>query len=104
MNDELSGDLNSLFRDGRMLQSWKNAGVVPLPKQKPRNKINIHLRRISPTSIVSKVAGDFIVESFIKQAVIRKFDLNQFGVIPNSSTTHALVSMIHNWNKQSDGN
>ena len=59
-----------------MPQSWKNAGVVPLPKQKPVKEINIHLRPTSLTSIVSKVAEDFIVEGFIKQAVIRKVDLN----------------------------
>ena len=31
-------------------------------------------------------------------------DSNQFGTIPKSSTTHALTSMLHIWNKQTDGN
>jgi hypothetical protein len=30
-------------------------------------------------------------------------DINQFGTIPKSSTTHALISMIHKWKKQTDG-
>jgi hypothetical protein len=49
------------------------------------------------------VAEDF-VENFVKPVVLRKIDINQFGTIPKSSTTHALISMIHKWKKQTDGN
>ena len=96
--------LNSSFREVCFPKSWKNADIVPLPKLKPVKEINQHLRPISLTSIVSKVAEDFVVESFIKPAVLQKIDRNQFGTIPRSSTTHALISMIHNWNKLTDGN
>ena len=53
---------------------------------------------------MSKVAEDFVVESFVKPAVMKQIDSKQFGTIPQSSTTHALISMIHTWNKQTDGN
>ena len=53
---------------------------------------------------MSKVAEDFVVESFVKPAVVRMIDSNKFGTIPESSTTHALTSMLHIWNKQTDGN
>ena len=53
--------------------------------------------------ILSKVAEDFVVESFVKPAVMKQIDSKQFGTIPQSSTTHALISMIHTWNKQTDG-
>ena len=96
--------LNSSFREVCFPKSWKNADIVPLPKLKPVKEINQHLRPISITSIVSKVAEDFVVESFIKPAVLQKIDRNQFGTIPRSSTTHALISRIHNWNKLTDGN
>ena len=56
------------------------------------------------TPILSKVAEDFVVESFVKPAVMKQIDSKQFGTIPQSSTTHALISMIHTWNKQTDGN
>ena len=58
--------LNSSFREVCFPQSWKNADIVPLPKLKPVKEINQHLRSISLASIVSKVAEDFVVESFIK--------------------------------------
>ena len=34
----------------------------------------------------------------------QKIDKRQYGTIPKSCTTHALVSMIHNWHVSSDGN
>ena len=30
-------------------------------------------------------------------------DCNQYGCIPNSSTTHALVNLVHNWSQATDG-
>ena len=35
---------------------------------------------------------------------MEKIDDKQFGTIPNSSTTHALISMLHTWTKGTDGN
>jgi hypothetical protein len=43
------------------------------------------------------------VENVVKPAVVRKIDRNQFGTIRKSSTTHALISVIHKWKKQTDG-
>ena len=37
-------------------------------------------------------------------AVLDIIDPNQFGAIPNSSTTQALISMVHDWAKATDGN
>jgi hypothetical protein len=48
------------------------------------------------------VAEDFVVESFVKPAFLRKIDRNQVGTIPKSSTNHALISMKHKWKKQTD--
>ena len=102
--DPIKELLNSSYREGHLPQSWKFADIVPIPKQKPVKNVNKHLRPISLTSILSKVAEDFAVESFVKPAVVRMIDSNQFGTIPKSSTTHALTSMLHIWNKQTDGN
>lgn len=102
--DPIREILNSSYREGHLPSSWKEADIVPLVKQKPVKDVNKHLRPISLTSILSKVAEDFVVESFVKPAVVRKIDSNQFGTIPKSSTTHALISMTHIWNKQTDGN
>ena len=41
---------------------------------------------------------------FVKPAALKVLDANQFGVVPKSSTTTALLSMIHNWATSTDGN
>ena len=38
--------LNSSYREGRLPPLWKEADVVPVPKQRPVQDINKHLRRI----------------------------------------------------------
>ena len=96
--------LNSSYREGRLPPSWKEANVVPVPEQKPVQDINKHLRPISLTPILSKIAEEYVVESYVKPAVLQKIDPQQFGTIPKSSTTHALISMIHYWAKSTDGN
>ena len=96
--------LNSSFREGRLPLSWKEADIVPVPKQRPIQDINKHLRPISLTPILSKIAEDYVVHDFVIPAVLKKIDKRQYGTIPKSCTTHALVSMIHNWHVCSDGN
>lgn len=39
----------------------------------------------------------------IGPAVLESIDPNQFGAIPNSSTLHALISMMHLWVQTMDG-
>ena len=36
--------------------------------------------------------------------MLKKVDAQQFGSIPGSNTTHALISMLHSWNSATDGN
>ena len=35
-------------------------------------------------------------------SILKKIGDNQFGAIPESSTTPALISMVHSWNKHTD--
>ena len=44
------------------------------------------------------------MDRFLKPAVLEKIDQTQFGTVPNSCTTHALISMLHTWLKNTDGN
>ena len=96
--------LNSSYREGRLPPSWKVADIVPIPKQRPVKDINKHLRPISLTPVLSKIAEEFVVEEHVKPAMLKKVGSNQYGCIPKSSTTHALISMIHTWTKYTDGN
>ena len=62
--------LNCSFKEARLPQSWKDANITPVPKQNPIHDINKHLRPISLTPVLSKVAEDFVVESFLKPVVL----------------------------------
>ena len=104
ISQPVSDILNCSYRKCRLPQSWKEANVVPVPKQKPVKDVNKHLRPISLTPVLSKIAEDFVVKEFIKPAVTAKTDNNQYGTVPKSSTTQALVSMVHVWSKHTDGN
>ena len=96
--------LNASYSESRLPTCWKEADVVPVPKEKPIKDINKHLRPISLTSILSKMAEDYVVQEYVKSAVLKKIDQRQYGTVPYSSTTHALISMMHNWFVNTDGN
>jgi hypothetical protein len=40
-----------------------------------------------------------LVNEHVKPAVLQYMDCNQYGCIPNSSTTHALVNPVQNWSQ-----
>ena len=65
--------------------------------------MNKHLRPISLTPVLSKVAEEFVVAEHLRPSILKKIGDNQFGAIPESSTTHALISMVHSWTKHTDG-
>ena len=96
--------LNCSFSEARLPQSWKHADITPIPKQTPVRDVNKHLRPISLTSILSKLAEEIVVDRFVKPAVLKQIDPRQFGTVPGSSTTEALASMTHSWIKATDGN
>lgn len=93
---------NSSYAKQQLLPSWKRADITPVPKSKPINDINKHLRPISLTPAISKVAQDFVVTLYFGPAVLQTIDSDQFGAIPKSSTEQALVSMIHHWAQATD--
>ena len=96
--------LNLSYFENRLSCAWKMADVIPIPKQKPVRTINKDLRPNSFTPIVSKLAEKVVVEQFIKPEILKVVDPNQYGTVPKSSTTHALISIVHNLAKAIDGN
>ena len=96
--------LNASYAEQRLPTIWKMADVTPLPKKKPVVDIQKELRPISLTPCISKVAEEFVVDGFVKPAVMNIFEDNQYRAIPNSSTTMALISMLHSWSLGTDGN
>lgn len=57
--------------------------LVPILKQKPVTNINKHLRPISLTPMISKLAEDFVVTQHFGPAVLEVIDPDQFGGILN---------------------
>ena len=53
--------------------------------------------------MVSKIAEDCVVTKYIAPAILRIIDPNQYGVMLGSSTTLAVISMIHEWTQVTDG-
>jgi len=96
--------LNASFNKQRLPSTWKLADVSPLPKTKPVKELKKDLRPISLTSCISKVAEDFVVTQYVKPAVLSVLDPSQHGAIPKSSTTLALLEMLHVWCQGTDGN
>jgi len=66
--------MNTSFREGRLPLSWKEADIVPVPKQRPIQDVNKHLRPISLTPILSKFAEDYVVNDFVMPALLKKID------------------------------
>ena len=73
------------------------ANVTPLPKDSIISDFNKDLRPNSLTSTLSKIAESIIIERGLKSHILNLIDPCQFGFPPGSSTTLALISMIHHW-------
>ena len=65
---------------------------TPLPKVKQVVDPKKELRPISLTASLSKVAEDFVVSDYIRPALERIADSNQFGTVSGSSTVLTLLS------------
>ena len=96
--------LNTSFLECRVPRVWKLADVPPLPKVPTICDFIKDLRPISLTSTLSKVAEIIVIKKELKPTILSSVDPVQFGFIPGSSTTFALVSMLHHWLRATDGN
>ena len=87
--------LNASYFEQHLPLAWKMADMSPIPKTKPIRNLKKELRPISLTSAVSKVTEELLVEDYVKPAVLKVIDINQYGAIPKSSTVIALINMLH---------
>ena len=94
--------LNS-YVENKLPPIWKQANVIPVPKVTLIQDINQYLRPISLTPILSKVAEKFVVNKHLKPSILKVIDVNQYGFIPGSSTSQALIKMLHKWSEATDG-
>ena len=95
--------INESFKKEQLPLIWKCANITPLPKSSSVNDINTDLRPISLTPTISKIAEEYVVVNHVRPAVLKHIRPDQYGCIPQSSTTHALINLIHQWSKATDG-
>ncbi len=88
----LTNILNSSYLEGKVPSQWKQAIVVPIPKQHPPSIDK--LRPVSLTSIFAKIAEGFVT-GWVLDDVEHKIDTRQFGNVKGVSTSHYLVSLVH---------
>ena len=67
LSHPITSILNSSFAEQRLPALWKNVDVISIPKEKPVTDIKNQLRPMSLTPAVSKIAEDFITNSYISR-------------------------------------
>ena len=87
---------NSSIREGYVPTLWKSADVLPLGKIPQPQCVDSDLRPISLIPVLSKVLEGFVF-NWIAPIVMPYIDPYQFGNVKKSSTTHALVHLLHYW-------
>ena len=87
--------INTSLTTGVVPTQWKTSRIFPLPKISPPSDIINHLRPISITPSISKIAERFIC-CFFTEHFRQYLDPNQFGCIKGRSTILALVKFSHN--------
>ena len=87
LKEPITNILNSSYQEQKLPPVWKWANVTPVPKEKIVRDVNKHLRPISLTQVISKIAEDFVVEKFVAPKILSIINPVQFGVVPRSSAT-----------------
>jgi len=83
---------NSVIETQTWPQRWKNADVIPLPKDKIPNYNNI--RPISILSTLSKCLEKLFKDKLMPY-YIKSIDSSQHGFIPMGSTSSALIALVN---------
>jgi hypothetical protein len=82
----VSDILNLSYKEALLPSIRKHADIIPIPNEKPVQEVN-KLQPNSLTPIMSKIAEDFIVEDFVKPAVLQRID-------PKARRTRAHLSRV----------
>ena len=73
--------INSSFKEQRLPKIWKFADVSPLPKVKPVEDLKKHLRPISLTPCLSKVAEELACENIHFSSLFVDGDVSRGGTL-----------------------
>ena len=89
---------NSSIREGLVPALWKSADVLPLPKISNLQSVESDLRPW-PNSLIpvlSKILEDYLFQ-WLCPIIMPHIDPRQFGCIKKSSSTAALIHLLHTW-------
>jgi hypothetical protein len=89
---------NSFIREGLVPVLWKSADVLPLPKISNLQSVESDLRPW-PNSLIpvlSKILEDYLFQ-WLCPIIMPHIDPRQFGCIKKSSSTAALIHLLHTW-------
>ena len=101
LSSPVCAPFNSSLRQGHVPQVWKSAIICPLAKVPSPSAVEKHLRPISLTPTLSKVLERY-VSGWVMDTARGIIDDHQFGSLRGSSTIHALVELVHLWQKALD--
>lgn len=87
---------NSSINQGHIPSLWKCANVLPVGKVPQPLSIDSDLGPISLTAVLSKVLEGFVFD-WLTAVVMPHIHPFQFGCVKKTSTTHALIRLIHQW-------
>ena len=101
--ERLSGPVRALFnsslRQGHVPQVGKSAIICPLAKVPFPSTIEKHLRPISLIPTLSKVLERYVAGGGGHDPARDIIDDHQFGFLRWTSIIHALVELVHLWQK-----
>lgn len=87
---------NSSIRQSYIPLLWKSANVTPLAKVTPPQSVDSDIRPISLLPVVGKLLESSMGLRILAE-ISEKIDPRQFGGLSGSSTTLALIDMLHKW-------
>ena len=84
---------NESFRSKTFPNIWKNLRVSAILKVTPCSTVD-ELRRISLTSVISKIQESYVV-NWMNEDMEGKITDAQYGGVPGSSAVHDLINLVH---------
>ena len=75
LSDPICHIIHCSLVDQYLPSSWQLANIITVPKQSPVQDVNSHLRPISLTPAISKVAEEFVVKLYIASALFFKLSI-----------------------------
>jgi len=83
---------NSISMSKTWPKQWKLANIIPLPKEKLSNYLNV--RPISILSALNKCL-EKLIKNHLLPHYIKYIDNSQYGFIPMGSTTSAIIALLN---------